>query len=105
VAIASIQLNKIVKKTPVNLSKTVRIFQKKTPRHMCFEKINHSMLGDTIYSFPIVKSNCTHAVIKEDEDQMDQTNNNKRRLSEDKYLSYFDMETNNLLLGRPNSHN
>ena len=63
------------------------------------------LLGDTINSFPIVKSNCTHAVIKEDEDQMDQTNNNKRRLSEDKYLSYFDMETNNLLLSQQSQLN
>ena len=63
------------------------------------------LLGDTINSFPIVKSNCTHAVIKEDEDQMDQTNNNKRTSFEDKFLSYFDMETNNLLLSQQSQLN
>ena len=63
------------------------------------------LLGDTINSFPIVKSNCTHAVIKEDEDQMDQTNNNKRRSFEDKFLSYFDMETNDLLLSQQSQLN
>ena len=56
-----------------------------------------TLLDDTINIFPIVKSNCTHAEITEDKDQMGQRNNNKRRSSEDNFLSYFDMEANDLL--------
>jgi hypothetical protein len=36
---------------------------------------------------------------------MDQTNNNKRKSLEDKFLSYFDMETNNLLLSQQSQLN
>jgi hypothetical protein len=36
---------------------------------------------------------------------MDQTNNNKRKSFEDKFLSYFDMETNNLLLSQQSQLN
>lgn len=56
-----------------------------------------NLLDDTINIVPNIKSNCTHAEIKEDKDQMGQRNNNKRRSSEDKFLSYFDMEANDLL--------
>ena len=56
-----------------------------------------NLLDDAINIVPIVKSNCTHAEIKENKDQMGQRNNNKRRSSEDKFVSYFDMEANDLL--------
>jgi len=48
-----------------------------------------NLLDDTINIFPIVKSNCTHAEIKEDKDQMGQRNNNIRRSSEDNFFVLF----------------
>jgi hypothetical protein len=56
-----------------------------------------NLFDNTIDMFPIVKSMCTHAEIKEDKDQMGQRNNNNRRSSEDKCLPYSDMEVNYLL--------